>query len=134
MKTLLTIFLALIALFCGGCSLTFLISGLGQSWNAQYTGLNFIYPILLAGFAIAAMAITAIVIARNLGKPGIRHAKAKTYVLAALVALLTLGAVLGITSFLFNWMSWIFALGMASLAFFETRRLYADAGNEGPKS
>lgn len=133
MKTLLTIYLGLIALFCGGCSLTFLISGLGQAWNAQYTGLNFIYPILLVGFAIATVAITALLIASNLAKPGTRHAKAKTYILAALVALLTLGAVLGITAFLLNWTSWIFALGMASLAFFETLRLYADAGNEGPK-
>lgn len=67
MKILLYVFLGLIALFTGGCSLAFLLSSVFGP-NDPYTNLGQIYPIILLGFAMAAMAIATIVLANKLAR------------------------------------------------------------------
>lgn len=129
MKTLLTIFLALIALFCGGCSLLFLGNGIFTQSN-PYTGLGQIYPIILIGLTVAAMAIAAILLARELGKASCRNAKAKTIILASLVAILTLIAAQAVNYVLFGGFAaelaiWLITLAAAALVGFGTYRLFA---------
>lgn len=133
MKILLTIFLVLTALFFGGCSLAFLTGGLFQSFDAPYTGLNYIYPIILAGLAIAVMAIFAIKTAADLRKAtkaGHPISRKKVTALAVLVALITPPVTVCVTLSVFggmiqNGISWLIPLVAAAVTGFGTYRLFS---------
>ena len=129
MKTIIVIFLVLIALFTGGCSLLFFFNGLANK-NDVYVGLYNIYPILITGFVIAAGAVLALVLLRQLTRDhaaGRPLPRVKRFLLTATVTASLLAAGLGLFGMIFGGLglSAILAVAIAGFAGLKIHRLFA---------